>query len=110
MNTKTLEPTKIETESKKKNDLPKIWQVVLCAQDCCPNDFVCDVLKKVFRLDAEDACAKLDEAVNTGRSIVFSGVHEICEQKANDSNDMLDGAEGCCMSSPPKYYFALESI
>jgi ATP-dependent Clp protease adaptor protein ClpS len=73
----------IEPKKKIKQNLPKMFKVLLLNDDFTPMEFVVDVIKKVF-LKSEDEAMRLMLKIHTeGMAVCGIYPHEIAETKMN---------------------------
>ena len=77
-----IDVLKPETILKPKTERPRLYKVVLLNDDYTPREFVVQVLKAVFRLNATQALAVMMTAHRKGVCVVAVFAQDIAETKA----------------------------
>lgn len=67
---------------------PRLYKVVLENDDYTPREFVVVVLKKVFRMSAEEAYRVMMTAHSKGLCVVAVYTKDIAESKAAEATDL----------------------
>ena len=80
--------TKPQTVVKPKIEQPRLYKVVLINDDYTPREFVVEVLKAVFRTNADQAYRIMMTAHQMGVCVVATFTRDIAESKATEAMDM----------------------
>ena len=80
--------TKPQTVVKPKIEQPRLYKVVLINDDYTPREFVVEVLKAVFRTNADQAYRIMMTAHQKGVCVVAAYTKDVAETKAREGTDM----------------------
>jgi ATP-dependent Clp protease adaptor protein ClpS len=83
---KTL--TKPRTRLKTKVQRPKLWKVILLNDDYTPREFVVQVLKAVFRMNATAAYKVMLTAHQKGACVIAVFTRDVADTKAREATDL----------------------
>ena len=78
---------KPRTKVKPKTERPKLWKVILLNDDFTPREFVVQVLKAVFRMNAEQAYQVMMTAHRKGACVIAVFTKDVAETKATRATD-----------------------
>ena len=84
--TKTL--VKPRTKVRPKTQRPPLYKVILLNDDYTPREFVVQVLKAVFRMNADQAYRVMMTAHRRGACVIAVYAKDIAETKANEAMDL----------------------
>jgi ATP-dependent Clp protease adaptor protein ClpS len=84
--TKTL--VKPRTKVRAKTQRPPLYKVILLNDDYTPREFVVQVLKAVFRMNAEQAYRVMMTAHQKGACVIAVYVRDVAETKAKEATDL----------------------
>ena len=89
MATKTVEkpPTKIKPKTTPKTARPPLYKVILLNDDYTPREFVVQVLKAVFRMNADQAYRVMMTAHRRGACVVAVYTRDVAETKATEGTE-----------------------
>ena len=85
-NQKTL--VKPKTAGKPKTQRPKLWKVILLNDDYTPREFVVQVLKAVFRMNAERAYHVMMTAHRRGACVIAVYTKDVADTKAKEATEL----------------------
>jgi ATP-dependent Clp protease adaptor protein ClpS len=85
-NSKTA--VKPKTKVRTKTERPKLWKVILLNDDYTPREFVVEVLKAVFRMNAEHAYAVMMTAHRRGACVIAVYAKDVADTKAKEATDL----------------------
>jgi ATP-dependent Clp protease adaptor protein ClpS len=80
--------TKPRTKVKTKTERPKLWKVILLNDDFTPREFVVQVLKAVFRMNAEHAQKVMLTAHQKGACVIAVYTKDVADTKAKEATDL----------------------
>ena len=80
--------TKPRTKPKTRVERPKLWKVILLNDDYTPREFVVQVLKAVFRMNAEHAYRVMMTAHRRGACVISVFTRDVAETKAKEATDL----------------------
>ena len=83
-----MSDTVVAPSTKAKIKRPRLYKVVLENDDYTPREFVVLVLKKVFRMSAEEAYRVMMTAHSKGLCVVAVYTKEVAEAKAAEATDL----------------------
>jgi len=89
--TRAMSPTvarptvKPRTKTKAKTERPKLYKVILLNDDFTPREFVVQVLKAVFRMNAERAYHVMMTAHQRGVCVIAVYTRDVAETKAKEA-------------------------
>ena len=86
MATKTL--VKPRTETRTKTQRPPLYKVILINDDYTPREFVVQVLKAVFRMNAERAYHVMMTAHRRGVCVIAVYTRDVAETKAKEATEL----------------------
>ena len=84
--TKTL--VKPRTKVKTKTQRPPLYKVILLNDDYTPREFVVQVLKAVFRMNADQAYRVMMTAHKRGACVIAVYTREVAETKAKEATEL----------------------
>jgi ATP-dependent Clp protease adaptor protein ClpS len=84
--TKTL--VKPRTQTKAKTQRPPLYKVILLNDDYTPREFVVQVLKAVFRMNAEHAYHVMMTAHRRGACVIAVFARDVAETKAKEATEL----------------------
>jgi ATP-dependent Clp protease adaptor protein ClpS len=84
--TKTL--VKPRTKVRTKTQRPPLYKVILLNDDYTPREFVVQVLKAVFRMNADQAYRVMMTAHQKGACVIAVYVRDVAETKAKEATDL----------------------
>jgi ATP-dependent Clp protease adaptor protein ClpS len=96
--TKTL--VKPRTKVRPKTQRPPLYKVILLNDDYTPREFVVQVLKAVFRMNADQAYRVMMTAHRRGACVIAVYTRDVAETKAKEATE-LGKSKGYPRSSPP---------
>jgi ATP-dependent Clp protease adaptor protein ClpS len=80
--------TKPRIEVKVKPERPKLWKVILLNDDFTPREFVVQVLKAVFRMNAEQAYQVMMTAHRKGACVIAVFTKDVADTKAKEATEL----------------------
>ncbi len=85
-----MSPTfvKPRTRLKPKTARPPLWKVILLNDDFTPREFVVQVLKAVFRMNAEQAYRVMMTAHQKGACVIAVYTKDVADTKAKEATEM----------------------
>jgi ATP-dependent Clp protease adaptor protein ClpS len=86
MSEKTI--VKPKAAVKPKTQRPKLWKVILLNDDYTPREFVIQVLKAVFRMNAERAYHVMMTAHRRGACVIAVYTKDVADTKAKEATDL----------------------
>jgi ATP-dependent Clp protease adaptor protein ClpS len=86
MSEKTI--VKPKTAVKPKTQRPKLWKVILLNDDYTPREFVVQVLKAVFRMNAERAYMVMMTAHRRGVCVIAVYTKDVADTKAKEATEL----------------------
>ncbi len=86
MSEKTI--VKPKTAVKPKTQRPKLWKVILLNDDYTPREFVTQVLKAVFRMNADRAYHVMMTAHRRGACVIAVYAQDVADTKAKEATDL----------------------
>jgi ATP-dependent Clp protease adaptor protein ClpS len=84
--TKTL--VKPRTKVKPQTQRPKLWKVILLNDDYTPREFVVQVLKAVFRMNADQAYRVMMTAHRRGACVIAVYTKDVADTKAKEATEL----------------------
>jgi ATP-dependent Clp protease adaptor protein ClpS len=79
---------KPKTAVKPKTQRPKLWKVILLNDDYTPREFVVQVLKAVFRMNAERAYHVMMTAHRRGACVIAVYTKDVADTKAKEATEL----------------------
>jgi ATP-dependent Clp protease adaptor protein ClpS len=79
---------KPRTKVKPKTERPKLWKVILLNDDFTPREFVVQVLKAVFRMNAEQAYQVMMTAHRKGACVIAVFTKDVADTKAKEATEL----------------------
>ncbi len=79
---------KPKTAVKPKTQRPKLWKVILLNDDYTPREFVVQVLKAVFRMNAEQAYHVMMTAHRRGACVIAVYTKDVADTKAKEATEL----------------------
>jgi ATP-dependent Clp protease adaptor protein ClpS len=79
---------KPRTKPKLKTERPKLWKVILLNDDFTPREFVVQVLKAVFRMNAEHAYQVMMTAHRKGACVIAVFTKDVADTKAKEATEL----------------------
>ena len=79
---------KPRTKFKPKTERPKLWKVILLNDDYTPREFVVQVLKAVFRMNAEHAYHVMMTAHRRGACVIAVYTRDVADTKAKEATEL----------------------
>lgn len=79
---------KPRTKVKPKTERPKLWKVILLNDDFTPREFVVQVLKAVFRMNAEQAYQVMMTAHRKGACVIAVFTRDVADTKAKEATEL----------------------
>jgi ATP-dependent Clp protease adaptor protein ClpS len=79
---------KPRTKVKPKTQRPKLWKVILLNDDYTPREFVVQVLKAVFRMNAERAYHVMMTAHRRGACVIAVYTKDVADTKAKEATEL----------------------
>ncbi len=79
---------KPRTKVKPKVERPKLWKVILLNDDFTPREFVVQVLKAVFRMNAEQAYQVMMTAHRKGACVIAVFTKDVADTKAKEATEL----------------------
>jgi ATP-dependent Clp protease adaptor protein ClpS len=73
---------------KPKTQRPKLWKVILLNDDYTPREFVTQVLKAVFRMNADRAYHVMMTAHRRGACVIAVYTQDVADTKAKEATDL----------------------
>jgi ATP-dependent Clp protease adaptor protein ClpS len=86
MTTKTI--VKPKTKTKPQTKRPPLYKVILLNDDFTPREFVVQVLKAVFRMNAEQAYRVMITAHMKGACVIAVYTRDVAETKAKEATEL----------------------
>ncbi|MPZ40909.1 MAG: ATP-dependent Clp protease adapter ClpS [Rhizobiales bacterium] len=86
MSEKTI--VKPKTAVKPKTQRPKLWKVILLNDDYTPREFVVQVLKAVFRMNADRAYHVMMTAHRRGACVIAVYTKDVADTKAKEATEL----------------------
>jgi ATP-dependent Clp protease adaptor protein ClpS len=83
---KTL--VKTRTKTRTKTQRPPLYKVILLNDDYTPREFVVQVLKAVFRMNADQAYRVMMTAHQKGACVIAVYVRDVAETKAKEATEL----------------------
>ena len=80
--------TKPRTKVKTKTERPPLWKVILLNDDFTPREFVVQVLKAVFRMNAEHAFKVMMTAHQKGACVIAVYTKDVADTKAKEATEL----------------------
>jgi ATP-dependent Clp protease adaptor protein ClpS len=80
--------TKRRTKVQTKIERPKLWKVILLNDDFTPREFVVQVLKAVFRMNAEHAHQVMMTAHRRGACVIAVFTKDVADTKAKEATEL----------------------
>jgi len=80
--------TKPRTKVKTKAERPPLWKVILLNDDFTPREFVVQVLKAVFRMNAEHAYQVMLTAHKKGACVIAVYTKDVADTKAKEATEL----------------------
>jgi ATP-dependent Clp protease adaptor protein ClpS len=79
---------KPRTKVRTKTQRPPLWKVILLNDDYTPREFVVQVLKAVFRMNAERAYQVMMTAHRKGACVIAVYTRDVAETKAKEGTEL----------------------
>jgi len=79
---------KPKTAVKPKTERPKLWKVILLNDDYTPREFVVQVLKAVFRMNADQAYRVMMTAHRRGACVIAVYTKDVADTKAKEATEL----------------------
>ena len=79
---------KPKTAVKPKTERPKLWKVILLNDDYTPREFVVQVLKAVFRMNADQAYRVMMTAHRRGACVIAVYTKDVADTKAQEATEL----------------------
>jgi ATP-dependent Clp protease adaptor protein ClpS len=76
------------TKTKSKTQRPPLYKVILINDDYTPREFVVQVLKAVFRMNADQAYNVMLTAHRRGACVIAVYARDVAETKAKEATDL----------------------
>jgi ATP-dependent Clp protease adaptor protein ClpS len=86
--TKTIEKPRTKTKAKPQTKRPPLYKVILLNDDYTPREFVVQVLKAVFRMNAEQAYRVMITAHMKGACVIAVYTRDVAETKAKEATEL----------------------
>jgi ATP-dependent Clp protease adaptor protein ClpS len=83
-----MSETVLKPRSKTKTQRPKLYKVILLNDDYTPREFVVQVLKAVFRMDAGTAMRVMLTAHRRGACVIAVYTQDVAETKAKEATEL----------------------
>ncbi len=80
--------TKSRTETLPQTKRPKLYKVILINDDFTPREFVVQVLKAVFRMNADQAYRVMMTAHRRGVCVIAVYTRDVAETKAKEATEL----------------------
>jgi len=80
--------TKPRTKTKSKTERPPLWKVILLNDDYTPREFVVQVLKAVFRMNADHAYKVMMTAHQRGACVIAVYTKDVADTKAKEATEL----------------------
>ena len=80
--------TTVKTKTATKTKRPPLYKVILLNDDYTPREFVVQVLKAVFRMNAERAYHVMMTAHRRGACVIAVYTKDVAETKAKEATEM----------------------
>ena len=80
-----MSQTVVKPRTKTKTQRPKLYKVILLNDDYTPREFVVQVLKAVFRMDAGTATRVMLTAHQRGVCVIAVYTQDVAETKAREA-------------------------
>jgi ATP-dependent Clp protease adaptor protein ClpS len=84
----TAAPTKPRLKTRPKPARPPLWKVILLNDDFTPREFVVQVLKAVFRMNAEHAYQVMMTAHRKGACVIAVYTKDVADTKAKEATEL----------------------
>jgi ATP-dependent Clp protease adaptor protein ClpS len=75
-------------KTKPKTERPKLWKVILLNDDYTPREFVVEVLKAVFRMNADQAYRVMMTAHQKGACVIAVFTKDVADTKAKEGTEL----------------------
>jgi ATP-dependent Clp protease adaptor protein ClpS len=79
---------KPRTKLRPKTKRPPLWKVILLNDDYTPREFVVQVLKAVFRMNADQAYRVMITAHRRGACVIAVYVKDVADTKAKEATEL----------------------
>ena len=79
---------KPDTIAKPKIEQPRLYKVILINDDYTPREFVVQVLKAVFRMNADQAYRVMMTAHQRGACVIAVYTRDVAETKAKEATEL----------------------
>ncbi len=79
---------KPRTKTKTKVERPPLWKVILLNDDFTPREFVVQVLKAVFRMNADQAYRVMMTAHQKGACVIAVYTKDVADTKAKEATEL----------------------
>jgi ATP-dependent Clp protease adaptor protein ClpS len=76
------------TKTVSKTERPPLWKVILLNDDFTPREFVVQVLKAVFRMNAAHALHVMMTAHQKGACVIAVYTRDVAETKAKEATEL----------------------
>ena len=83
-----MSQTVVNPRTKTKTQRPKLYKVILLNDDFTPREFVVQVLKAVFRMDAGTAMRVMLTAHQKGVCVIAVYTQDVAETKAKEATEL----------------------
>ena len=86
----TVAPPRVKPrlKTKPKTARPPLWKVILLNDDFTPREFVVQVLKAVFRMNAEHAYQVMLTAHRKGACVIAVYTKDVADTKAKEATEL----------------------
>lgn len=81
-------PARPDTVTRPKVERPRLYKVILLNDDYTPREFVVEVLKAVFRMNADQAYRVMMTAHQRGACVIAVYTREVAETKAKEGTEL----------------------
>ena len=75
-------------KAKPASERPPLWKVILLNDDFTPREFVVQVLKAVFRMNADQAYRVMMTAHRKGACVIAVYARDVAETKAKEATEL----------------------
>ena len=88
MSQQTVVKPRTKPKTATKTERPKLWKVILLNDDYTPREFVVEVLKAVFRMNAEQAYRVMMTAHQKGACVIAVFTRDVADTKAKEATEL----------------------
>src|ERR1700682_2994391 len=115
--------TQPRTNTRPETQRPPLFKVILLNDDFTPREFVVQVLKAVFRMNAERAYHVMMTAHRRGACVIAVYTRDVAETKAKEATELgkskgyplffttepeEEAAQSCKFGEPACYFFSID--